>query len=191
MARTIGLVAAPKRQRGSISRATEQYDVSPVFRRARDYCDRTFGEWYILSTRYHLLSPQQVIGPGEPVLHALPLEERTQWAECVAASLRERCARSAEPLTFMLYASQRTADLLVRAAPEIAIELPLSGLGLYERLRWYDERLRVESRMLVAATPYVTTDDDARIKDVPPRIESAPRTPRALLTGLLRMRRGA
>lgn len=148
MARTIGLVAASRWQRGTICRASEQYDPSPVFRRARDYCARHYGEWYIISVRHQLLTPQRVIGPGEPALAGLCAAERLCWGERVAADLRARCARSAEPLTFVLYAGQRCADTLQRAAPELTFELPLAGMSLRDRIRWYDERLRVRSRVL-------------------------------------------
>lgn len=149
MARRIGLVAAPKRHRGGVCRAGEQYAVSPVFRRARAFCERTYGEWYILSTRHHLLSAHRVIAAGgESALVTLPAAQRAQWAAQVGAALRERCARSAEPLIFVLYASQRHAELLQRANPDLVFELPLSGMSLYQRLRWYDDRLRIASRML-------------------------------------------
>ena len=68
MARMIGLVATSKRRRGGIARAHEQFDPSPVFRRARDFCDRSHSEWYVLSTLHLLAPPQQVIGAEEPAL---------------------------------------------------------------------------------------------------------------------------
>lgn len=145
----IALVAAPRQQRGTICRAREQYERSPIFRRARDFCERSGGEWYILSAAHGLLPPQQVIGPELRPLHALWAEERATWAAKVAAALYERAAHSAEPPTFALYASQRFADALLRAAPGLEILLPLGGMLLRERLRWYDERLRVRPRVLV------------------------------------------
>lgn len=148
MTRKIGLVTASRHERGTICRASEQYDTSPIFRRARDYCLRTFGEWYIVSVRLHLLSPQRVIGPGEFALLSLNAEERTRWASKVGRDLCDLAARSAESTIFVLYASQRCADALMRAAPELTFELPLSGMGLRERLHWYDERLAVRSRVL-------------------------------------------
>ncbi|MGH2514027.1 MAG: DUF6884 domain-containing protein [Ktedonobacterales bacterium] len=148
MARKIGLVTASRHERGTICRASEQYDTSPIFRRARDYCVRTFGEWYIVSVRLHLLSPQRVIGPGERALLSLNAEERTRWAALVAHELCDRASRSAEPTVYVLYASQRCADALMRAAPNLTFELPLSGMSLRERLHWYDERLAVRSRVL-------------------------------------------
>lgn len=148
MARKIGLVTASRHERGTICRALEQYDPSPIFRRARNYCLRAFGEWYIVSVRHHLLLPQQVIGPGERALLSLNADERARWAECVERDLTDRASRSAEPIVFVLYASQRCADVLMRAAPSLTFELPLSGMGLRERLHWYDERLAVRSRVL-------------------------------------------
>jgi hypothetical protein len=148
MVRYIGLVAPSRRRRGSICRAREQFELSHVFRRARDFCERAYGEWYILSTQHYLLAPQQVIGGGEPPLATMQAAERQAWAERVAQQLRERGARSAEPVVFVLYGSQRYAELLMRAAPFATIELPLAGMSLRERIRWYDERLQIRARVL-------------------------------------------
>jgi hypothetical protein len=151
MARTIGLVAASKRRRGGIARAHEQYDPSPVFRRARDFCDRAYSEWYVLSTTYLLAPPQQVIGADEPALSVLSAAERAEWAEAVAGQLRTRVGRSAEQLTFVLYASQLYSELFVRVASDLVFEMPLSGMSFVERLHWYDDRLRTQPRVLTAA----------------------------------------
>lgn len=149
MARAIGLIAASKRRRGGIVRAHEQFDPSPVFRRARDFCDRAYSEWYVLSTTYLLAPPQKVIGATESSLHMMSAAERAVWAEAVAEQLRIRVARSSEPLTFVLYASQMYVELLSRAAPDIPFQTPLSGMTFVERLHWYDDRLRIEPRVLV------------------------------------------
>jgi hypothetical protein len=148
MTRKIGLVAAARRQRGVLCRACEQFAPSPTFRRARAYCERHYSEWYVLTACDGLVAPQRVLGPGEHTLHTLGPQERAAWSARAATLLRERSARSGEPLVFVLYASQRWAEALQRAAPELALELPLAGMGLRERLRWYDERLRVRSRVL-------------------------------------------
>ena len=148
MARYIGLVAPSRRRRGGIYRAREQFEISHVFRRARDFCEREYGEWYILSTQYYLLAPNQVIGSGEPPLVTLQAAERQAWAERVAQQMRERGERSVEPIVFVLYGSQRYAELLTRAAPFATFELPLAGMSLRDRLHWYDERLQVRARVL-------------------------------------------
>ena len=152
MARAIGLVAASKRRRGGIARARDQFDPSPVFRRARDFCDREYSEWYVLSATYLLIPPRQVIGASEPALRMLSATERIAWADAVVEQLRLRAGRSAEPLTFVLYASQRYAELLMREAPDLTFETPLSGMSFVERLHWYDDRLRIEPRVLATSS---------------------------------------
>lgn len=153
MAREIGLVAAARARRGGILRARDQFEPSPVFRRARDYCERAGLEWYILSGAHYLLAPQQVIGPDDPFIHAMAAEARARWAAEVTTRLCALRDRSAQPLRFTLLASQRYADLLARAAPDLPIETPLSGMDLASRLRWFDHRLQVRSRLLGGPHP--------------------------------------
>jgi hypothetical protein len=147
MAQRIGLVAAPRQQRGTVCRARDQYDPSPVFRRARDYCERTYGDVYVLSPTHGLVAAQQVIGPDAVPFVTLDAAERQRWAHAVAIRLRDLCERSADPPIFCLYAGQRVAGVLLRAAPFAQIERPLSGLSLGAQLRWYSERLKTTGRI--------------------------------------------
>jgi hypothetical protein len=149
----IALLAAPKRQRGTLCRAAEQFDPSPVFRRGRDFCSRLYDEWYILSAAHGLLAPHRVIGPGELSFHQLNAECRAAWGSNVASMLRERQTQMVMPVTFVIYASQLYADVLLRTAPDLVFERPLAGMSLSERLRWYDERLVLRSRLLLPALP--------------------------------------
>jgi hypothetical protein len=144
----IGLVAASRRQRGTICRAADQFDPSPVFRRAREYCERNFAEWYVLTPQHPLVLPQQVIGPSTCPLHELTAAERARWAAELARLMGERCMRCAIPLRFVLFAGAHTAVLVRRAAPLVDLALPHEGLPLNERVRWYDERLQTQPRML-------------------------------------------
>lgn len=149
--RHIALVAAPRARRGGVMQAREQFRASHVFRRASAYCDRAFPEWYILSTAYGLLPPQRVIGPGEAVFADLAAAERNEFIGRLAGALRARCSRSAAPPTFVLFGSQRLAEPLLRAVPELTIELPLGTMTLIQRLRWFDERLQTRQRILAPA----------------------------------------
>lgn len=147
---SIGLVAQPKRRRGGICQARDQFEPSITFRRARDFCDREHIEWYVITTSHGLIAPHQVISADAPPLHALAAYERAQWAAQVAQQITRHAERFAKAPTFSLYASQQYAELLVRAAPSIEFELPLAGLSLSQRLRWYDERLCIRARILTS-----------------------------------------
>ena len=146
----IGLLAASRMQRGGVYPAAQQFDRSPLFRRARDYCERAFDEWFVLCPGRPLLSPRQVIGATPASLDALIAEERQVWAETIGQALREMAAQRSDGARFVALASQRTVELLARAAPDLRFEAPLGGLTFGERLRWYDERLHVRQRLLTA-----------------------------------------
>ncbi|HEX6819022.1 MAG TPA: hypothetical protein VF120_11660 [Ktedonobacterales bacterium] len=152
----IGLVASSWRQRGTICRATDQFSPSPVFRRARDYCERAFDEWYILTPRYPLALPHQVVGPCTMRIADLGGEERICWVAELSQRLGERWRRSRYPIRFVLFSGARTAELVQRAVPFAEVVLPHAGLSLAERMRWYDERLPrdewSDSRVLAAVS---------------------------------------
>ena len=148
MARPIGLVAAPRARRGGIVRARDQFDPSPLFRRARDYCERQGMEWYILSATHHLLSPQQVIGDDRAHVRELSVADRARWVSTVVERLSDLRDRSGDPVVFVLYTGQVYVSVLLRKAPHLPFETPLAGLDFVGRLRWFDERLEVRSRLL-------------------------------------------
>jgi hypothetical protein len=147
MAQRIGLIGAPRRQRGTVCQARDQYDPSVIFRRARDYCERTYDALYILSPSHGMVPARQVIGPDAAPFAQLGSEQRTRWADEAARELRRLCERSADPPTFYVFAGQRVARTLVRAAPFARIERPLGGMRVAEQRRWFEQRLRVTPRV--------------------------------------------
>jgi hypothetical protein len=151
MARHIGLVVAPGRQRAGIMRASESYSRSPLFRRACDYCQRGHDEWHILSARHGLLAPRQVIAADEIAWGLLSPAERGEWARRTAGQLVARRERSGDAIVFVLYGPRQYARMLQRAAPSLRFELPLAGMTARERAHWFDERLRVTPRTLIPA----------------------------------------
>jgi hypothetical protein len=148
MPRQIGLVAAPRARRGGLLQAREQYEPAPLFRRARDYFERGGWEWYVLNASHGLITPRQVVGADGAHVNSLNAEERAAWAREIAARLCELRDGSAGPLVFILLASQSYAELLKRAAPDLELATPLVGLSVSERINWFEERLRIRSRLL-------------------------------------------
>jgi hypothetical protein len=147
VAQRIGLVGAPRRQRGTVCQARDQFDPSLMFRRARDYCERAYDALYILSPHSGIVRAQQVIGPDAVPFARLDSEQRERWAVQVADELRALCEGSAEPPTFYLFASQRMARALKREAPFATIERPLGGMKVAEQRRWFEQRLRLTPRV--------------------------------------------
>jgi hypothetical protein len=74
-----------------------------------------------------LLSPRQVIGATPASLDDLAAEEQHTWAEVIGRGLREMASQRSGEAHFVTLASQRTVELLARAAPELRFEAPLGG----------------------------------------------------------------
>lgn len=126
----VGLVACGKGRRAAPAAAQDFY-TGTLFRKASAYCAETYDDWYILSPKHGLITPDTVIAPYDLSLRVLSADERRAWARRVLAQIRERGLGDA---TFFLHAGQRYAEHLV---PVLHAERPLAGLGIGQQLAWY------------------------------------------------------
>jgi hypothetical protein len=53
---------------------------SALFRKAKEVARRQFDKWYILSAKYGLVRPDDLIEPYELTLTRMPKSDRAQWA---------------------------------------------------------------------------------------------------------------
>ena len=75
MARTIILVSCVRKKRATASLAKDLY-ISDWFRKPAAYAGRNSDAWYILSARYGLVEPNQVIEPYDVTLNRMPAAAR-------------------------------------------------------------------------------------------------------------------
>ncbi len=130
---TIGLVACSKAKRDHAVPARELY-TSPLFRKASAYCERVYGEWYILSAKYGLVHPDTVIEPYDLTLGEATKFERREWAGWVRTQLGER---GFEYRHFAIHAGANYARHLL---PLLHADWPVKGLGIGQQLAWYTSR---------------------------------------------------
>ena len=92
---------------------------------------------YILSAKYGLVSPDQVIAPYEQTLNTMPVAERRAWADRVAVQLD---AASPDLAQVVFLAGKRyrefLAQYLVRRG--VIVSVPMEGLLFGEQLSWLD-----------------------------------------------------
>lgn len=108
---------------------------SQLFRKARIYVENLGQPWLILSAKYGLVSPEQVITPYDLTLNTMGTSERRRWAEGVLSQLQPRLA-GVEEVVFL--AGQRYREFLQPALIQrgIRISVPMSGLKIGEQLSW-------------------------------------------------------
>lgn len=130
----IGLIGCSRAKLGHPAPAHEMY-CSPLFRMARAYVDRRFGTgcWMILSARYGLVGPDEVLEPYDLTLRQLTAVERRTWGQYVAAALRVRFGPAT---TLWFHAGALYRDAVIGLVPN-PVRVPLIGMRIGEQLAWY------------------------------------------------------
>jgi hypothetical protein len=117
--------------------ATELF-ASPLFVRRRRYAISSGRPWHILSAKFALLHPDDVIGPYDVYLADQDRGYRQAWGEFVTAQLHQRQGdvrgRNIEIHAGETYVAPLRQPLAARGA---TITTPLAHLGQGEQLAWY------------------------------------------------------
>lgn len=137
----LALVACASARDHGPAPAEQLYD-SALFHARRRHVTRRCDQWFVLTPRYGLVTPDALVEAETTRLVDLPAAERAAWAEAVLADLDERLA----PLTgcvIELHAGAAFCDSglvegLRRRGADVA--RPVAGLGQGRQLAWYREQ---------------------------------------------------
>ena len=107
---------------------------------ARKYVEERCDTWYILSAKFGLVDPYQVISPYEETLNKKPRAEREQWARRVWADLSTRLQGGDH---IIILAGERYREYLVPQIIELGyvLEVPMKGLAIGKQLQWLSKRI--------------------------------------------------
>ena len=138
----IALVACGGRDTGGQPRppapAREVYD-GPLFRARRRHVAASCDRWFVLSPRYGLVGPEDLVEPETERLVDLPRAWREAWTAAVLAELDEVCGSLAGSVV-ELHAGRAFCEaglehgLVARGA---SVARPVQGLGQGKQLSWY------------------------------------------------------
>ncbi|MDK3256583.1 DUF6884 domain-containing protein [Blastococcus capsensis] len=149
-----------------------------AFRKARDLAARSGKPWYVLSAKFGLLHPDEVIASYDAYLPKQSARYRSAWADWVVAQLGERHALRG--MTVEAHAGGAYCEPLIRPLANVGATLtqPLAGLGLGRRLAWYGSSPGSpdESAVDVPGPPDVTSLLDERHAVPPEEFLAAGRT---------------
>jgi hypothetical protein len=140
-AQRVGLVGCVKTKRPGPSAARDLY-CSPLFRGRRAWVESTCARWMILSARYGLVDPDDVIDPYDLSLTTASAAQKRLWAQNVLADLAETVGDLAgvvwEVHAGADYRVFGLVDGLVAAGGRV--EVPAAGLSQGEQLAFYRAR---------------------------------------------------
>jgi hypothetical protein len=159
------LVGCVRTKRAAASAASELF-ASPLFEGRRRYAVASGLPWYILSAKFGLLAPGDVIGPYDVYLADQSPGYKKAWGEFVAAQLDQR-ERDLRGRTIEVHAGAAYVDPL-RApltARGVILATPLAHLRQGEQLAWYSTRNATGSPVSTtsASQPVGAPGADARL----------------------------
>jgi cytoplasmic iron level regulating protein YaaA (DUF328/UPF0246 family) len=137
MSALIVLVSCVKSKRDQRCRAADMY-TSPLFHKMMAYAQSLKPKRvYILSAKYGLLSPEDMIEPYEKTLKTMKTPERRAWAQGVLSALRESCDLDAD--TFVFLAGDTYRQNLVPHIKHYTV--PMEGLVFGKQLQWLESQV--------------------------------------------------
>jgi hypothetical protein len=140
-----GLVGCVKGKTATPAPASELY-TSALFRRRREYVERTCDAWYVLSAKHGLVRPDRILKPYDKTLKRASRQERRDWSRGVVRELQQ-CLGSLNGTVFEIHAGNDyraygLVDGLIAGGARV--EVPVAGLLLGQQLAFY--RRAKESR---------------------------------------------
>ena len=116
--------------------ARELY-TSDLFRKMRGLVEARGWPWFILSAKYGLVAPGQVIEPYEKTLNTMRSAERRDWAEGCLGALGPRLA-DVKSVVFLAGAKYREFLAPALADRGIEVHVPMARLPIGKQLAWLD-----------------------------------------------------
>jgi hypothetical protein len=131
------LISCVKSKLAHSARARELY-TSAWFKGVRDIVEASGTRWLLLSSRYGLVAPDEVIAPYEYTLNSLGVAERRLWANKVLEKLLPEVKGFRRVIIF---AGAHYREFLIRPLQQngILVEIPLEHLRRGEQLEWLSQ----------------------------------------------------
>lgn len=139
----IGLVSCTKQKKSVAAQPADLYSPSSLFSKASTYCDRHHDQWYILSAKHHLLTPEgPAIEPYDETLTDARIAQRREWAKTVFQQLEERALLRPGTVLVIHAGKAYYSELLpLLENTPVETEIPTEGLMIGETLAWYNDNL--------------------------------------------------
>ena len=131
----IFLVSCVKSKLDAPAPAEDLY-TSIWFRAARQFVERQNAQWFILSAKYGLVSPDTVIEPYEQTLNKMDVAARKAWSADLYQQSRGYLGLPESRIVFLAGLRYREFIIDRLAADGYRTDAPLARLGIGSQVRW-------------------------------------------------------
>ena len=114
---------------------------SGLFRKTRTLVEAQGWPWFILSAKYGIVAPEQVIEPYEKTLKMMYVPERRDWADRCFDALGPHLA-GVKSVVFFAGAKYREFLVPALRGRGFEVHVPMAGLRIGEQLAWLSRQTR-------------------------------------------------
>jgi cytoplasmic iron level regulating protein YaaA (DUF328/UPF0246 family) len=130
----IALVSCVSKKTHERNKASDLY-ISTWFKKCKNFVDKEYDNWYILSAKYGLIHHSDVIEPYDITLSQMPQSQRILWGNEICDKLNN--LYSQEVINIDIYAGKLYRKYIIKNLDkfEISYRIPLIGMGIGEQLK--------------------------------------------------------
>lgn len=114
--------------------------ISQLFTLARRYAEKFGDPWFILSAKFGLLDPLQLVAPYDESLNDKRVDERAAWARMVAAKVQQQQLARIELVILAGRAYRDPLQQLLEAQGH-TVTVPMQGLAIGKQLQFLTHAL--------------------------------------------------
>ncbi len=122
-------VACSKTKRSRACKARDLYQGN-LFKKSITFAEHYYSRVYILSAKYGVVHPDEIIEPYEMTLKSMKFSERKEWSEKVQKDIETRDI----PKPFVFFTGVAYCEFFEGYKP-------LKGLSFGNQLQWFNARL--------------------------------------------------
>lgn len=153
------LVGCVKSKRSTPAPASDLY-TSTLFGRRREYAEASGAPWFVVSSRWGLVAPDEVIAPYDVYLGEMPTAYRRAWGEFVVEQLRQYL--DLRGAVVEIHAGDHYVDALRPAIERAGATLvdPVDAHSMGETLAWYGTPTPAQPGRASSSTSADAVDSD-------------------------------
>lgn len=149
----VAFISCTKSKAGGIRMAKDLYSPSSLFTKAYDYCLKNYDMIYILSAKYHLLKPTDIVESYEQTLNNMSKSECQKWAREVLKLINNEIQfgtlKGHTIEGFYFHAGEKYRKYLIKDLSLIApCSVPLEGMGIGVQMGYYNKQGWKEKNLL-------------------------------------------
>jgi hypothetical protein len=114
---------------------------SALFQKARKVAELEGDKWFILSAKYGLLSPEEIVNPYNETLINMSKSERLEWSKNVYKKLISRIEKKDE---IIFLAGEKYREFLAKELNSESYKTyaPMANLSIGNQLKWLNSRIK-------------------------------------------------